>query len=214
MKSKPAKPVNIPGIRNITISGRIGTGKTTLANHLGQVLGWEVLDGGKIFRAYAKEKGFHIKEKQKIPDSFDRDFEDRVKKLLTDEQNHVIQAHLAGFVGQGIEGVYKILVVCNDEEGNDKQSVRIDRLMNRDLVSAEEAKQELNEREEKLLEKFKKLYIKHDFKWTYWDKKYYDLVMNTFYLNQKEAVEFVLKHIGFDDKNKVNKVFENLKKDV
>ena len=214
MKSNLKTSVNLTGIKNITISGRLGTGKTTLANHLAQVLGWEVLDGGKIFRKYAKEMGFHIKDKDKIPDSFDRTFEDRVKKLLTDKKHHVIQAHLAGYIGQGIKGVYKILVVCNDEEGKDQRSVRIDRLMNRDLMSTKEVKQEVEEREEKLLQKFKKLYVGDDPNWVYWDEKYYDLVVNTFNLNQKEAVEFILKHIGFEDKQRLNQVFANLKKDV
>lgn len=214
MKLEPVKPAKLPGIRNITISGRLGTGKTTLANHLAQVLGWEVLDGGKIFRQYAKEKGFHIKDKDKIPDSFDRTFEDRVKRLLTYEKHHVIQAHLAGFVAQGIEGVYKILVVVNDKEGKDQRFVRIDRLMNRDLMSIKDAKQEVEEREEKLLQKFKKLYVADDPNWVYWDEKYYDLVVNTLNLNQKEAVEFILKHIGFEDKQRLNQVFANLKKDV
>ena len=119
-----------------------------------------------------------------------------MEKLLREEKNHIIQAHLAGFIAQGIEGVYKILVVCDNNQGEDKQSIRIDRLMNRDLVSAEEAKAEIYEREEKNLEKFRKLYINNEPEWVYWDDKYYDLVVNTYSLSQKEALDFVLQHIG------------------
>lgn len=198
MKSNIQQPVKLKGIKNITVSGRLGTGKTTLANHLAQVLGWEVLDGGKIFRRYAKEMGFHIKDKDKVPDEFDRAFEEKVKTLLENEKHHVIQAHLAGFVGQGIEGVYKILVVVNDKEGKDQRFVRIDRLMNRDLMSVKDAKQEVEEREEKLLQKFKKLYVPDDPNWFYWDEKYYDLIVNTYSLSQKEALDFVLKHFTKD----------------
>ena len=46
------KPVEIPGIRNITISGRIASGATTLAHHLiFPNMGWDIMDGGKLFRA-------------------------------------------------------------------------------------------------------------------------------------------------------------------
>lgn len=191
-------PVNIPGIRNITISGRIGTGKSTLAINLAEYLGWNLLDGGKIFRKYAKEYGFHIMHKDKIPDDFDRNFEEKTKQILEKENNYIVQTHLAGFLAQGIDGVYKILVTCEDENKDDKQAIRIDRLMNRDLISAKEAKLEIKQREVKLLDKFKKLYVPDDKTWVYWNPAYYDLSVNTFNLNQKEATLYVLKHLGID----------------
>jgi cytidylate kinase len=198
MKNNSPKPVEIPGFRNIAISGRIGTGKSTLAEHLAASLGWKLLDGGKIFRKYAKDYGFHITEKEKIPDDFDRAFEEKTRQIFLNEKHYVIQTHLAGFLAQGIEGVYKILVVCEDENGKDKSSVRVDRLMNRDLISAREAKNELRQREENHLKKFRKLYVPNDPKWVYWKKEYFDLIVNTFSLNQKEALEYVLKHIKKD----------------
>lgn len=191
------KPIELPGIRNITVSGRIGTGKTTLAKHLADILGWSVLDGGKIFRKLTHEMGHHIKDTYKRPDSFDIAYEERIKKLLKEEENHVIQSHLAGFDAQGINGVYKILVICRNEEGKDKTSVRIDRLMNRDDIGVKEAKEEVIEREKQNLEKFRRLYAKDNPDWVYWDDKYYDLTVNTYSLNQKEALDFVLKHINF-----------------
>ena len=189
------KPAILPGIRNITVSGRIGTGKTTLAENLGEILGWKVIDGGKVFRKLTKEMGHHIKDTQKRPDSFDLLYEEKIKKLLKEEKNHIIQSHLAGFDAQGIEGVYKILVVCKNKEGKDKTSVRIDRLMNRDNINVDEAKEEIIEREKQNLEKFRRLYAKNDKTWVYWDSKYYDLIVNTYSLNKKEAVEFVLKNL-------------------
>lgn len=195
----PSKsPIKLLGIRNITISGRIGTGKTTLANHLAASLGWSELDGGKITRQFSKEKGFHIKDTQKRPDEFDLALEERIKGLLKEEENHVIQSHLAGFDAQGIEGVYKILVICRNDKGKDKTSVRIDRLMNRDDINLKEAKEEVIEREKQNLEKFRRLYAKNDPNWVYWDEKYYDLIVNTYSLNQKAALDFVLKNIGFN----------------
>lgn len=190
------KPVELLGIRNITVSGRIGTGKTTLAQHLSESLSWNVLDGGKIFRNLIHEMGTHIKDTHKIPDSFDIAYEEKIKKMLREEKGHIIQSHLAGFDAQGIDGVFKILVVCRNEEGKDKTSVRIDRLMNRDDINVDVAKEEVIEREKQNLEKFRRLYAKNDPNWVYWDEKYYDLVVNTFSLNSKDALRFVLKKLG------------------
>lgn len=191
------KPAELPNIKNITISGRIGTGKTTLALHLADVLGWSVLDGGKLFRKINQDLGAHITDTHARPDSFDIAYEERIKKLLKEEKKHIVQSHLAGFDAQGIRGVYKILVVCRDENGDDKKDIRIDRLMNRDNLSIREAKEETIEREKQNLEKFSRLYARGDKNWIYWNEKYYDLVVNTYSHNQKEALEFVLKKIGY-----------------
>lgn len=185
----------LPWIRNITISGRIGTGKTTLAENLGIALSWEVLDGGKIFRQAAVDAKHHIKETSKRPDQLDLDYEEKIKNILKTQKNHIIQSHLAGFDAQGIDGIFKILVICRNEKGKDKTSVRVDRLMNRDNLSLKDAKEEVIEREKQNLEKFRRLYAKNDKNWFYWDDKYYDLIVNTYSLNQKEALKFVLKKI-------------------
>ena len=69
--------------------------------------------------------------------------------------------------------------------------------MNRDNISIDEAKEEVIEREKQNLEKFRRLYANNDSNWFYWDDKYYDLVVNTYELSPKEALDFVLKNIGF-----------------
>ena len=81
------------------------------------------------------------------------------------------------------------------KDGKEKTSVRIDRLMNRDNMSVEKAKEEIIEREKQNLEKYRKLYVNNDPDWVYWDEKYYDLIVNTFNLNKKETLDFVLKQL-------------------
>ena len=191
------EPINLPEIRNITISGRIGAGATTLAKKLSDVLNWSLLEGGDLFEKIHKELNISQIDVLQRPDSFDLQFEAQIKKLLTDEKNQIIQSHLAGFDIQGIAGVYKILVICQDPSGEDKADIRIDRLMNRDGISLQEAKHEALEREKENLEKFRKLYAHNDSNWIYWDEKYYDLIVNTYSLNKEEALEFVLKQINY-----------------
>lgn len=179
-------------IRNITVSGRIGSGATTLATHLAEKFSWDVLDGGKIMRKVQKEIGAGVEETSKRPDKFDLDYEAMITKVLTEERNHIIQSHLAGFDAQGIPGVFKIFVVCEDHEGNDKTDVRIDRVVNRDGVSIDQAKHELKERDKQNLEKWRRLYANGDPEWVYWDRKYYDLIVNTYEHNQDETLRITL----------------------
>ena len=191
------KEIDLPGIRNITVSGRIGSGATTLATKLSETLGWDVLDGGKLFRKINAELGMSITDSNKRPDTFDLEYEEKIKKMLTEESHHIIQSHLAGYDGQDIKGVCKILVVCEDAEGNDKPDIRIDRLVNRDQVSIESAKHEVKERELQHLTKFRRLYEHDDEDWVYWDKKYYDVIINTYSHNQQETLDAALKGIGY-----------------
>jgi len=188
------QPIELPHIRNITISGRIGSGASTLANKLADRLGWPILDGGKLFRKINEELGYSITQTGMRPDHFDLEYEERIKKMLRDEKQHIIQSHLAGFDAQGMQGVFKFLLVCEEGE-TDVPAVRIDRLVNRDGVSVEEAKFEVRERERQHLDKFRRLYAKDDPEWVYWDKKYYDCVINTFTHNQSEVLRIALEEL-------------------
>lgn len=185
-------PKDLGHIRNITISGRIGSGATTLARNIAEILVWELIDGGKLFRDHTNDHGY-AKDRS---DSFDLDYEAKIKEILANEKHKVVQSHLAGFDSQGIEGVFKIFVVCEDKNGEDKADVRIDRLVNRDGMSVVDAKHELKERDRQNLEKWRRLYANNDPNWVHWDKKYYDLIINTFELNKNDAVEAVKKALN------------------
>lgn len=184
---------DLKNIRNITISGRIGSGATTLAKKLSEKLGWEMLDGGGLFRQLQKEQGFDILKSDSRPDHFDLEYEEMVKKNLKDKDHQIIQSHLAGYDAQGIDGVFKILVLCAGEDGEDKTEIRVDRIVNRDKVSVDVAKNEIKQREEEHLKKFRRLYADNDESWNYWKNEYYDLVINTYSHNQDEALKIALE---------------------
>jgi cytidylate kinase len=186
---------DLPGIRNITISGRIGSGQTTLATQLAEFLGWNLLEGGALFEKIHQELNLDEKSVTSRPDNFDIQYEDHIKNLLRTTSHNVIQSHLAGFDAQGIEGVFKILVVCEDEFG-DKPEIRIDRVVNRRGVSVGEAKDEVLKREEGNLQKWRHLYANDDSEWVYWDLKYYDVVVNSYKHNRDEALQVALEALG------------------
>lgn len=188
----------LPGIRIITVSGRIAAGSTSLAKHLSKQLGWKHIEGGEIFwEAVRKRMGLSVKDTNLRPDEEDTLFDQKLKDIITKDKNIVLETKLAGFNAQGVEGVYKILVVCEDMSGQDQTQIRIDRLINRETASLQDAKEEILKREQNDLEKWRKLYASGDPKWVYYDPKYYDLVINTYSHNQDETFKIALEGIGY-----------------
>ena len=155
------------------------------------------MEGGVLFEKIHNDLKISELEVNGRPDKLDLEYEEKIKKMLKDENHQIIQSHLAGFDALGIKGAFKILVVCEDEEGNDKTEIRIDRLVNRRGISITEAKEEVHIRERRNLQKWRRLYANNDPNWVYWDKKYYDLVINTYPHNQKESLRIALEGIEF-----------------
>jgi cytidylate kinase len=183
-------------IRIITVSGRIAAGSTSLAKGLARELGWKHIEGGEIFwEASRKKLALAAKDTDLRPDDEDILFDSQLKEILQKDSHIILEAKLSGFMAEGIEGVYKIGVVCEDKHGMDQTGVRIDRLVNREQTSMLAAKEEVLEREVNDLAKWRKLYANGDQSWVYWDKKYYDYMINTFFYSQKECVDMVLKEI-------------------
>lgn len=190
-------PKDLDGIKNITISGRIASGTTTLAHNISKELDWDLLEGGELFRKFHEE---HLNDKSEIavdkrPDDVDLEYEEKIKKMLREESHQIIQSHLAGFDAQGIPGVFKILVICEDNNGDDHRDIRIDRLVNRKKISVDQAKKEIAEREQNNLEKWRRMYANNDPDWVYWDPKYYDLVINTYSNNASDSLKLVLEKL-------------------
>lgn len=190
------EPIHLQNVRIITISGRIASGSTTLGHKLAAILGWRHVEGGEVFWETLRSKmGVSDKDTHLRIDKEDEDFDASLKKILKEGKDLILETKLAGFNAQGIPGVFKIAVICEDEDGNDKADIRIDRLINREKISIEQAKEEVLEREINDLGKWRRLYANGDQSWNYWDKKYYDLVINTYSHNQDETLKITLEKI-------------------
>lgn len=190
------EPQDISGIRIIAVSGKIGAGSTTLAKGIAKHFGWKHLEGGEIFwEAVRKRMDLSPKDTNLRPDEEDRLFDEQLKKILTHDKHIVLETKLAGFNAQGIDGIFKVLVLCEDREGKDQMNVRIDRLVNRERIPVQEAKEEVLEREKNDIAKWRKLYASDEDDWVYWKKEYYDLVINTYMNNQDETLRMALEAI-------------------
>jgi len=197
--------------RNITISGFPGCGSTTLLNLLREKLkfaGWKGFSGGEFMRAYALEKGLFQKkgdlhhDASHYEDDFDRQVDMGMRDKLTSENNWIIESWLSGFLGQQVPGVLKILMMCSDE------AVRIDRIVNRDGVTAEDAKNNMHARYQNNFTKWKRMYASEWKDWVvepgtvsgdqpidFWRPDLYDLIIDTYGTNQQQALELVLEKL-------------------
>lgn len=176
--------------KNISISGKIAVGSTTLYKRLKEVLqpkGWSFFSGGEYMREYAiKHKLIDQYESTHhaatvYSDQVDTEFDAMVAKKLKDENHLAVESDLAGFFSRENSNVLRILLVCDDK-------LRIDRLVNRENMTIEEAKEHIKKREEENLSKWKRLYGEHNF----WDPSYYNLIIDTFKNSPKETLKQVL----------------------
>ena len=197
--------------KNVTISGLPGSGTTTLLQLLKIELkfdGWTGYSGGEFMRQYAVEKGLYD-NKQKIHhdamaygENFDRQIDLGIRENLQSKEKWIIESWLSGFMAQGLPDVLKILVICPDD------SVRIDRIVNRDEVTVEEAKRHLQQRYEVNLKKWSNMYAEQWQKWVvgrdlaesnekidFWKPELYDLVIDTYSSNQQQATKIALDAI-------------------
>ncbi|MFZ2200179.1 MAG: cytidylate kinase family protein [Microgenomates group bacterium] len=195
--------------KNITVSGLPGAGSTTLGKHLAKHLDFHFHSGGDFMRQYAIEKGY-FDPKQSVhhsatayPDDFDLKVDHQMRADIAQKQGFVYESWLSGFLAQQIEGTFKILVYCSDD------SVRVDRIANRDDITIAEAKEHIFTREQKNLDKWINMYSKEWGEWVvkpgtlsandpiyFWRSELYDLAIDTYKLGKEETLEKALTLIS------------------
>jgi len=199
--------------RNITISGLPGSGSTTLLNQLREhpdlkFHGWSGFSGGEFMRNYAIEKGL-LSEKGSLhhsagiySDDFDREVDMGMREKLRVEKHWIIESWLSGFLAQQIDGVFKILLKCSNT------AVKVDRIVNRDTVTAEDALANMNKRYKENINKWRRMYASEWKEWVvdtgvmqesdaidFWHPSLYDIVIDTYSTNQQETVAQVINAI-------------------
>ncbi|MBI2021595.1 cytidylate kinase family protein [Candidatus Daviesbacteria bacterium] len=173
-----------PKIKNITVSGDIGTGKTTLAKNLANILGWKHLHAGEFFRHWHQENHIPLDQSERIPEELDRKIDMGYQKKMQDEKNIIFESHLAGWLAKDFQDVFRILCVTDEK-------VKMDRASRRDGITIEEAKRHAKKRSESYSEKFARLYgVKNHL-----DPKLFDLVIDTTNLTPEQVLNHVLKSI-------------------
>jgi len=183
--------------QSIAISGKPGVGRTTLFNNLKKVLlplGFEFFSGGEWSRQYAIEHGLHDPNDKRhhlatvYGDEIDYQIDIAMREKLEKGGNFVVESWIAGWNMRGLSHVLKVLLICDD-------ALRVDRIVNRDMMTVEEAKEYIKKREEENLKKWSRIHKVSPSE--FWDTKYYDLVINTYSHGPTETLQIVLQALGY-----------------
>lgn len=169
-----------PNIKNIVISGDIGTGASTLAKKLSIRLGWEVQSTGSYVRQWFKEHNLPIEAADKIPEDVDRSLDLGFQEKMKQSEHIIFESHLGGWLSMEMNKVFKVLCTADLEE-------RIKRVMKRDQMEKAEAISKMTTRSKLLAEKFLQLYnVSNSF-----DPSYFNLVVDTTNLNADQVFDYV-----------------------
>ncbi len=197
---------------NISISGLAGTGSTTLLNLLKDYLkfdGWSGFSGGEFMRAYSLEKGLIKYNRHHDASVYGADFDRQIDYGMRDkfqkEKKWIIEAWLSGFMAQKISRTLKVLVICSNN------SVRIDRIVNRDQISVHQAKINILKRAEINMKKWSQMYAKEWQEWVvdggkadknqpinFWQENLYDLVIDTYVFNKQQTFKKVIEYLNVE----------------
>ena len=172
----------------ITISGKAGSGKSTIAKELAEKLKLKHYSIGDLMRKLAKEKNIFLNELSKLAEkdsSIDLEL-DKKQIELRDKNNFVIDGRLtAHFIPYAD---LKVFLDCNDK-------VRAERIL-KDERKDEKSKnvkeliKKINQREQSERKRYKKLYNVD-----YYDKKLYNLIIDTTNLSINEVIEKIMKTV-------------------
>ena len=172
----------------ITISGKAGSGKSTVAKEVAKKLNLKHYSIGDLMRQIAKEKNMSLIELSRLAEkdsSIDTEL-DKKNIELREEDNFIIDGRLTAFFIPYAE--LKVFLDCKDK-------VRAERILN-DKREEEKSRnisaliKTIRQREQSERKRYKNLYNVDCY-----DKKLYDLIIDTTNLSVNEVVEKIIKAV-------------------
>jgi len=172
----------------ITISGKAGSGKSTVAKEVAKKLNLKHYSIGDLMRQIAKERNMSLIELSRLAEkdsSIDTEL-DRKNIELREEDNFVIDGRLTAYFSPYAE--LKVFLDCKDK-------VRAERILN-DKREEEKSRninaliKTIRQREQSERKRYNNLYNIDCY-----DKKLYDLIIDTTNLSVNEVVEKIIKAV-------------------
>ena len=170
---------------NVTITGNLGAGKTSVCNEL-KKMGYDVISGGDIYRTYAQEHGITIvelNEMAKTDRSVDIQIDERTKKLGTEVDHTIFDSRMAWYF---VPDALNIFLAVDAKTA--AQRVYADKLRKGEEIysnsDCEYTEKELQKRAELERERFIEMYGVD-----YFDQSHYDVIINTEKLTPREVAK-------------------------
>jgi len=170
----------------ITISGKAGSGKSTVAKELAKKLNLKHYSIGDLMRQIAKERNISLIELSKLAEKDDSiDIElDKKNIQLREENNFVIDGRLTAYFSPYAD--LKVFLDCDNKVRAER--ILQDKREEEKSKNLEELAKKIKQREESERKRYKKLYNVD-----YCDKSLYDLIIDTTNLSISEVVEKIIK---------------------
>jgi len=167
----------------IGISGSPGSGKTTAAKMVSELVNRDFFTIGNIFRKIAEERKISIEELSRIAEkdrSMDEEIDGKQLEMLKSGEV-VIDSRLSCWLmhKNGIKGV-KVWITAPFE-------VRAKRVAGREKISVKEAEERMRSREESEIKRYGEYYGID-----YGDLSIYDLVINNEHLSAEEVATMIV----------------------
>lgn len=178
----------------ITISGRAGSGKSTVAKLLSERLKLRHYSIGDIMREMASEKGLSLLELNGLAErdkSIDLELDNKLKELGRSKDNFAVDGRLAAFFIPHAE----IRIFLDADLRVRAERILNDKRQQEKSSSIKETMASIKKREESEKKRYKDYYGAD-----YLDKKLYNYVVDTTRLTPKQVVGRIIKFV----KSKIN----------
>lgn len=169
----------------IAISGPHGSGKSTAAKTVAELLNYTYVSAGQLFREMAREKGMNLEEfseRAEVDEEIDRYIDNKTLELAQIENGIIVDAQLGGWI---LRKVADLIIYITAP-----LKTRIQRIAERENRSLEEIKKETLMREESERDRYQKLYNINIS-----DLSIYDVIINTKKYDASECVDIIMASV-------------------
>lgn len=188
-------------IMNITITGNLGSGKTSICKVL-QEKGYEVISAGSIFREVAVEKGvsvIELNEMCKKDPNLDYEIDARSERLGKEKDGVIFDSRMAW---NFVDDSFKVFILVNVSEATRRVYSGVQRNAE-SYDSMEQAAEMLRDRAELERRRFKDLYHVD-----YYDARNYNLIIESTNASPAQLAEEIIRNFELYQEGKFQNKIE------